>query len=272
METRQPHPARASAKNEQPFRRREFAARGAAVAAPAVVLAGGPGTLPVNVGASLLVALIVGLGARGLVREAIGLCLRLLLRVRSEGTRFEGPAVVVANHPSVLDGPAAMLADRRLRPIAKWQAGRAARAAIWASDAVVTSGPDPRPALAPAIDHLEGGGRIWLAPEGGLTPGDGTRLGACRTGAARMAQAADVPVQVTALRWEDGARGPALRCLWRGRRRVTVVWGPVLEPTTDVEADTARLGRAMAAIAGLHPPRPEVGRSTPALPPRTSPA
>ena len=228
----------------------------AAVTAPAVLAAGG--TVLLLAGCTLLVgvAALVEIGAQRLVRASIEVVLRGLVSVRSVGAPVVGPAVVVANHPSVLDGPVALLADRSLRPLAKWQPRRSARLAIWAAGSVVTGGPDRRPALAPAVAHLRGGGRIWLAPEGGLTPGDRTALGPCRTGAARMAAAAGVPVQVTAIRYRDGVAGPGLRHCWRGRRRAEVVWGPVFEMSGDADEDTARIATAMAGLAGLAPPAP----------------
>lgn len=239
----------------------------AVLGAPAVVALGG---LPLLVGLGAFAAVVgaaVSVGAdlrpatllRGVLREVVAAVLHRLVDLRVEGVarRVDGPAVVVSNHPHVADGALAMLADRSLRPVARWQPQRSARALIWLADSVVTTagtGRDPRPAWSTAVAHLGDGGRIWLAPEGGSHQEPTLRRP--RSGAVRMAAAAGVPVQPLGIRWHDGTAGPRLSA-WRPWRRpvVTLEWGePVLVRADDedvVVAEGDRVMRALADVTGL---------------------
>jgi 1-acyl-sn-glycerol-3-phosphate acyltransferase len=174
------------------------------------------------------------------------------VEVTNRHERFDGPAVVVSNHPHWIDGAVAVQADRSLRPIARWQSHLGARFAIWAGNAVVTTagtGRDPRPAYLQAADHLEAGGRIWLAPEGGSH--QNLRLRTPRSGAVRMAHAAGVPIQPLAIAHEAGGGSRPGR--WRPWHRpiVRVCWGPIVHTTGDVGADNDRMMTCLSRVSGL---------------------
>lgn len=260
----------------------QFAAAFAVLkATTAIAVAAAPALLALaSMDAVLVAGLIAGLAgalvawprgghiARLAVRTAIEVLLRAIVRVQviHPDRRVTGPAVVVSNHPHWLDGPAAMLADRSLCPVARHQSHLGVRLGIWAAGAVVTgrrhagdchsdtaSATPKTGTVDRAVAHLRAGGRIWLAPEGGTNPG--RRLNRLRTGAVRMAAEADVPIQPLGIRWADGPAGADLR-RWRPwrRRTVEVTWGDPLIPTGDTDADIASMSRALATAAGLPPP------------------
>lgn len=221
-----------------------------------VLLVGGASAL---VGA-MVASPVAGRALQVAVREALHLLARLVIRVDvvDHAARIEGPVVVVSNHPHWLDGVAALLADRRMRPVARWQRNLGARVGIWAADAVVTTARtplDPRPAFTHAAAHLQGGGRIWLAPEGGSHADP--QLRAPRSGAVRMAHLARVPIQPLAIHWLDDPAGPHLH-RWRpwSRRVVRLTWGTPVTTTGDVAADNHRMMRALATVTGLRAPEP----------------
>ncbi len=189
---------------------------------------------------------------RGAVRGVVRRLVHLVVRIEVVGRRHDGPAVVASNHPNALDGVVALAADPSLRPIARWQANPVARAGFWVADAVVTTaGTDRghRPAWEQAAAHLDDGGRIWLAPEGGAH--DAPVLRAPRSGAVRMAHAAQVPVQALGVRHHGSHAGPRLRSWrpWR-RPRVTLVWGDLVLPTGVVERDNDAMMSAIAQASG----------------------
>lgn len=208
--------------------------------------------------AAVVGAAVAAAGSRHLlrlgIRALVELAARALVRVEvvRGDRRVRGPAVVVSNHPHWLDGAAALLADRTLRPIARRQRHRGARVAIWAADAVLTGGEAPS-AFTAAAEHLRAGGRVWLAPEGGAHTGRILRRP--RSGAVRMAHLAGVPVQPLAIAWADGHAGPNLH-RWRPWRRpvVRVTWGEPLPTSGTVELDNARMMAALAEVAELVPP------------------
>lgn len=243
--------------------------------ASAVAVAGGPllvaaasadAVLVAGAGSALTGAVVAGArpgrpaqrAVRGLLRAVARAVVRV--EVVDGDRRVTGPAVVVSNHPHWLDGVVALLADDTLRPIARAQRHPGARVGIWAADAVVTTRPaDPeptapgaprRPAFTEAAAHLQAGGRVWLAPEGGAHTGP--RLRAPRSGAVRMAHLADVPIQPLAIAWADDPAGPDLR-RWRPWRRRTVraTWGRPVTATGDVAADNAAMMVALAQATGM---------------------
>jgi 1-acyl-sn-glycerol-3-phosphate acyltransferase len=272
LQTRLQHTASDPSQFAAAFAGLKVAAGVAVVGAPLVTTTAGLGAVPV-VGALVAVGgAVVALGgavvavpapsrlAQLAIREVIGVLFRTLVHVEvtNPHARHAGPAVIVSNHPHWLDGAVAVQADRSLRPVARWQRSRAARFAIWAGNCVVTTAGtdrDPRPAYEVAADHLRAGGRIWLAPEGGSHAA--TTLRPPRSGAVRMAAAANVPVQPLALHWADRYAGPDLR-RWRPWRRavVRVTWSTPVAMTGDVAADLDAMMRELAATAGLTLPEP----------------
>lgn len=186
------------------------------------------------------------------LRIALWAVLRAGLRVRVEGERVDGPAVVVSNHPHVVDGLTVLLTDPTMRPIARWHEIALLRAGMWVADCLVTTTGTPvrphRGAYADALAHLRAGGRVWIAPEGGVQRELALRYP--RTGAVRLAHASGTPIQVLAVLHEHHP-GPDL-AVWRSRRRprVTLRWGPVLRASGDVPGDIDRMMAAVAATAG----------------------
>ena len=192
--------------------------------------------------------------ARAPLRALLWLTLRRTVRVRVEGTRVAGPAVIASNHPNLIDGLLVLLADPHMRPIARWHRLAITRAGLWVGNSVITTtgtpANPPRGAFADALAHLRSGGRVWIAPEGGWQPLPTLR--APRTGAVRLAHAARVPLQVLAIRHARHP-GPDFRRIATWRRRTTVVrrWGPCVATTGDVPADVDRLMTALARTAGM---------------------
>lgn len=274
LQTRLQHAATDPSEFAAAFATLKVATGAAVLGAPALSRLGGHGAvLAVGAGVAVIGAAVSAAGTtdlRGIVRgvarragravqlvvrEVFATVLRLAVRVHvaNPEARLEGPAVVVSNHPNWLDGAVVVLADRSLRPIARWQANRGARLAIWAGGAVVTTAQtalEPRPAYEQAADHLRVGGRIWLAPEGGAHAG--AELLAPRSGAVRMAHAAAVPIQPLGIRWRDHRAGPDLRG-WRPWRRPTVdlVWGTPTRTEGDVEGDNDRMMASLATASGV---------------------
>ena len=186
------------------------------------------------------------------LRVALWGVLRMGLRIRVEGERVHGPTVIVSNHPHVVDGLVVLLTDPTMRPVARWHEGALLRAGMWVADCVVTTTGTPvrphRGAYADALAHLHAGGRVWIAPEGGVQRELALRHP--RTGAVRLAHAAGVPVQVLAVLHEHHP-GPDLAS-WRSRRRPRIVlrWGPVLRTDGSVDADIDHMMTALAETAG----------------------
>lgn len=199
--------------------------------------------------------------ARSPLRVALWAALRSGLRVSVEGDRADGPTVVVSNHPHVIDGLVVLLTDPTLRPVARWHKVALLRAGMWVADCLVTTTGTPvrphRGAYAAALAHLRTGGRVWIAPEGGVQRDLALRYP--RTGAVRLAHAARAPVQALAVVHEQHP-GPDL-ALWRTRRRprITLRWGPVVETTGDVADDIDRVMGTLAATAGATWQRPPAG-------------
>lgn len=197
-------------------------------------------------------ALLVSTGIRTPLRAIAWLLVRAAVSIRVEGQSVPGPAVIVSNHPHVIDGVAVSVADVTMRPVARWHRIPFLRVALWIGNSVITtSGTDRpyRPAYAEALAHVQRGGRVWIAPEGGCQPE--RVLSPPRTGAARMAHEAGVALQVLAVEHADHP-GPRLRD-WRPWRRPRVVlrWGASLETTGDLTEDNHRMMTAIAEASGM---------------------
>lgn len=190
--------------------------------------------------------------------------MRAGLRVTIEGVRVDGPAVVVSNHPNVIDGMLVLMADAHLRPVARWHRVALVRAGLWVGNSVITTTGTPvvprRGAFGAALAHLRRGGRVWIAPEGGWQPQ--TTLRSPRSGAVRLAHAAGVPLHVLGIHY-DAHPGPDVRRwpLW-SRPAVTLRWGPTVTVNGDVTVDIDRMMSAVAGTTGmtwLAPPTEPVG-------------
>jgi 1-acyl-sn-glycerol-3-phosphate acyltransferase len=191
------------------------------------------------------------------LRAAFWAVLRSGLRMSVEGQRHDGPAVIVSNHPNLIDGLIVLLADPTMRPIARWHRVPLVRAGMWVAASLITTTGTPvsphRGAFASALAHLREGGRVWIAPEGGWQPA--LTLRHPRTGAVRLAHATGVPVQILGI-VHDTHPGPTLST-WRGlpRPRVLLRWGPVIRPTGDLAADVDAMMTALGQTCGaIWPP------------------
>ena len=133
------------------------------------------------------------------------------LRIRIDGDVPKGPAILVSNHPSYLDGPLAFYLSPRVRVIAKPNPNRSIQKAMYLYDAFVTR----RGAAEHARRHLRAGGLVWIVPEGRLSKGP---MGRPRRGAAQIALETGAPIVTAAIL---GTAGLRLR-EWRPWRRPAV--------------------------------------------------
>jgi 1-acyl-sn-glycerol-3-phosphate acyltransferase len=204
---------------------------------------------------------------RGLLRVLLWLAMRLAMRVRVEGVRVPGPAVIASNHPNLLDGLLVLMADTTMRPIARWHRWFVLRLGFWIGNCVITSigtAANPqRGAYAEALAHLRNGGRVWVAVEGRWQPE--RTLQPPRTGAVRLAHATSVPIQVLGIRHALHPGPDAARWPWRTRPSVVLRWGPCLTTTGHIPTDNDRLMRAIAGTAGMRWDSAAVSASRPAV-------
>jgi 1-acyl-sn-glycerol-3-phosphate acyltransferase len=166
-----------------------------------------------------------------------------------------GPAILAVNHLSMADVPLALtllprrtiiLATDELRRFAslEWVVGRVGQA-IW-----VPRDGDPGPALAAALDVLDAGGLLALAPEAHRNRGG---LGAAQTGVAWLAQRASAPVLPYAAWGQERWRGDLRRLR---RLDISVRLGEPLAPPSDAYDRTLRAftQTVMVALARMLPP------------------
>jgi 1-acyl-sn-glycerol-3-phosphate acyltransferase len=188
------------------------------------------------------------------MRVVLWLVMRLALRVRVEGERVPGPAVIASNHPNLLDGLLVLMADTAMRPIARWHHMWVVRLGLWIGNSVITStgtaAANPqRGAYAESLVHLRNEGRLWIAVEGKWQPE--RTLRPPRTGAVRLAHAASVPIQVLGIRHALHPGPDAGRWPWRTRPVVVLRWGPCITVIGHVPTDNDRLMTAIAETAGM---------------------
>jgi 1-acyl-sn-glycerol-3-phosphate acyltransferase len=136
---------------------------------------------------------------QGTIRSACKAIFRALGNISVEGIEnlpATGPFILAVNHLSMADVPLALtvmprrtivLANERLKqsPLLHWFVGRMGQAIY------VAKGGDTTATLEQALQVLRDGGVIALAPEGTRNRGG---LGRAKTGVARLAQKAGVPV------------------------------------------------------------------------------
>lgn len=165
--------------------------------------------------------------------------LRWAVKVHVVGELPKGGAILASNHPNFLDGPVVMSLDDRVRPVAKPQTLPYIRLALrWSGSLIVGRG-----TVDAAADYLRAGGVVWLAPEGVMT---GRSLGKARSGVARMALQAGVPMVPAGVVYANrrvgpvGTVGPRLKA-WRpwSRPQVTVVVGQPVHIAPDEGLDEA---------------------------------
>lgn len=195
-------------------------------------------------------AVVVGLLAHALFRP------RVLDAERIPG----GPALLAANHVSVLDGPllAWPPAARRRRAVRFLVAAEIFR--VPALGAIlrgfrqipIRRGQRDAGALDIAVAAIRAGGLVGIFPEGRVNAGAGAELQRMRRGTARIAIAARAPVVPVGI-WGTQRRWPRGRILVRppARPGVAVAFGVPLEPppraTEDlIEAFTRTIAAAIA--------------------------
>lgn len=197
------------------------------------------------------------------LRGIIGFLLRILSRLDVQGTEQipdRGPYLLVTNHLHWLDAPVLMVAF----PYRTWVFAAAKRENHWllgplfrSIDAIfVRRGEVDRRALRRALEVLEGGGVLGLAPEGTRSPTGTMQRG--RSGTAYMAYRTGVPV-VPVVATGQEQLFPSLRRLRRAR--VRIVFGPAFGPPPEPAGDKASAAEIRAFteeimyhLAALLPP------------------
>lgn len=194
----------------------------------------------------------------GFVRRVVAFALRCFYRIERAGPPLpEGPLILVGNHPNALVDPGLMIAvsSRPLTLLAKEPIfhipllGALVRAL--GALPVVRAQDDPArmrentEALGAAARGLGAGRAIALFPEG--RSHSEPSLGALKTGAARLALQAGVPVRIVPVGLTYAEKG-------RFRSTARVEFGPALE-VTPAEAEPGRVRalteRIATALRGL---------------------
>jgi 1-acyl-sn-glycerol-3-phosphate acyltransferase len=193
------------------------------------------------------------------VRFVIWLALRLR-QVGTENIPRTGPALLVANHVSVLDPICIALAPSRMGRTVRFLAAseffgkRLVGAGLRSLNQIsVRRGAADRSALNDLAAVIREGSLAAIFPEGRM--GDGPGLLPGKKGAARIALAAGVPVVPIGI-WGTRQRWPRSGFRWARpfRPAVTVVWGKPIEVIGDARDrnDVRDLtDRIMAEIAPL---------------------
>ncbi|MGH8895776.1 MAG: lysophospholipid acyltransferase family protein [Egibacteraceae bacterium] len=169
--------------------------------------------------------------------------LRLTCRIHVDGEVPSGPAVLVSNHPSYLDGPLALYLSPRVRVVAKSNPIPYVRRAYGMLDVFVTG----HGAVEAARAHLDRGGLLWIVPEGHLSNGP---LGRPRRGAARLAARTGVPIVTAAIVGTAGLRLGDWRP-WR-RPAVRVILGRprFVRPEDDLDTVSHDFMRELSQATG----------------------
>lgn len=184
--------------------------------------------------------------------------MRLLFRLHVEGVEhvpLQGPALLVFNHMSVLDGPSLVIetARRRRRKVRFLVAAEIMNkgligAILRSFDQIsIRRGARDLHAMDEALETVKRGAIVALAPEGKLNEEDERGLLRIKSGIARMALptgAAIIPVGIwgTHLLWpKDGARWSR----FLSRPRLALVYGPPIHPhgSLSVRGDVAEVKR-----------------------------
>lgn len=166
------------------------------------------------------------------IRGAVGLLLRLLLRIQVEGReyiRHEGGYMMVTNHLHWLDTPVlAVIFPYRPYVFAadKWEGHFFLGPLFRSTDAIfVRRGEVDRKALREALNVLRGGGILGLAPEGTRSKTGALQRG--RSGAAYMALRTGAPLLPVVVTGQETAMASVRRLR---RPTIHVRFGPLFEP------------------------------------------
>jgi 1-acyl-sn-glycerol-3-phosphate acyltransferase len=174
---------------------------------------------------------------------------------------LDGPAILACNHVSVLDGPLLAIApsEQRRRIVRFLVAAEVFDSGLFGpilgafEQISIRRGTGDAAALEEAIRTIHDGALAGIFPEGTVNPGPPSRLQRVRTGAARIALAADAPIVPVGI-WGTQVRWPrkGLRLTRPMRTPVTIAFGEGIPPSgdpnsmEDVATLTDRLAGAMA--------------------------
>jgi 1-acyl-sn-glycerol-3-phosphate acyltransferase len=193
----------------------------------------------------------------------VGPLCRLVFRLRvldAERIPRTGPALLAANHISVLDGPLLCVPPLQTgRPIRFLVAAEMFRSAAgpllraYEQIPIVREAGDAT-ALDEAVSTVRSGALAGIFPEGRVHPGDADSLQRVRTGAARIALSAGAPIVPVGI-WGTNTRWPRPGLKLRAplRPTATVAFGRPLESSgdassvRDVQALTERLAHGISA-------------------------
>ena len=209
--------------------------------------------LPRRVGQPLGRAAI-SLGFRGYLALLTWLCGARFDLADLDCLRKEGPLIVAANHPSLLD--AVMIASRLPNAVCVMKAslldnilfGAAARLAGYIRNDA------PLEMILKAREELRGGAQLVIFPEGTRTvrfPVD-----ACQSAVGLIASRAGVPVQTLLIEFSTPYLGKAWPLFRRPELPLSfrIRLGRRFPPPADIPAFTAELEAYYRAEAGAHPP------------------
>ena len=184
----------------------------------------------------------------------------------------DGPFVLVANHPTLVDVTALVCTHPDLAIVAKTAmfrsplVGRLLRACdhIQGGDGSAFSG---AAVVDQALDRLRAGTPVLVFPEGTRSPERG--LGPMRLGAFQIAARAGVPLVPMLVTCEPPTlmRGQAWYAIPKRLARMTITQLPTLPPPHDPRARAAEVRTRWAELLGADPPASEPGerpgRATP---------
>lgn len=204
---------------------------------------------------------------RALLRSVLRILFALLTRLEVHGLEHiprAGPVILAANHVSIIDAPlvfmllertdaTGLVADKYLKnPFIHWLVDRVH--GIWINREAADF-----KALREAVEYLEGGGLLGIAPEG--TRSHTAALSQAKTGVAFLAEKASqaigcpVPIVPVAISGTDRALYELVR-LRRGRLQVQVGMPfclPLLEKAGRAEALQRNTDEVMSRIASMLP-------------------
>jgi 1-acyl-sn-glycerol-3-phosphate acyltransferase len=184
--------------------------------------------------------------------------MRLLFRVRVEGAEhvpLEGPAILVFNHMSVLDGPSLVIetARRRRRKVRFLVAAEIMNKGLIGvllrsfDQIPIRRGARDLHAMDEALEAVRNGVIVALAPEGKLNEEDARGLLRMKSGIARMALPTRAPIIPVGI-WGTHELWPKDGAKWsRVLRRppLALIYGPPILPHGDlaVRGDVAEVKR-----------------------------
>jgi 1-acyl-sn-glycerol-3-phosphate acyltransferase len=183
--------------------------------------------------------------ANRIIRPFVLTLLRIVFKVRIEGSVPREACVIAAHHSSYFDGPLLGLIDRRVQPIFN-RRFLESRSFGWFFRAVGAI-PTRSDTLTRACEVIRTGGVVWIATAG-FTPDDTHRRP--RRGAARIVQETGAPLVPMIVRGLEGIVHVGDIRPWHFRRLVRIVLGQPL--TFPAGATVAEITDAwLASIAAL---------------------